>query len=70
MITEKVSFIEPGYPERCHNHCFKTNCFRLHNFISIIYSEEYLMLSSTKVVLNYFGLFVGKWQFCMIKQKL
>ena len=22
--------IELGYPERCHNHCFNFNCFRLH----------------------------------------
>jgi hypothetical protein len=35
MVTTTISTIllKLGYPERCHNHCFNFNCFRLHYFL-------------------------------------
>jgi hypothetical protein len=30
-----------GYTERCHNHCFENNCFRLHYLLLTIHSQEY-----------------------------
>ena len=33
-----------GYPERCHNHCFNFNCFRLHLLLYVVLFEKMLVV--------------------------